>query len=84
MARRVIDTTVLVTLERRGWGLSMLRPSLEPDDEIAIAAVTISELLVGVYRADSEARRLRREVFLDTLLDGVPILPSPGRSGSPG
>ncbi|MBI4491474.1 MAG: PIN domain-containing protein [Chloroflexi bacterium] len=73
---KIVDSSVLITLERRNLGLSHLRPSLEKGDEkIALAAVTVSELLLGVYRADSAARRLRRESFLDTILEAVPVLP---------
>lgn len=40
-----------------------------------MAAVTVSELLLGVFRAGSAPRRLRRESFLDALLEVIPVLP---------
>ncbi len=69
MARRLIlDTTVLVTLER-GAGLEDL---LEDDDDVAIAAITAGELLVGVELADGKRRRAR-EAFVDALLTTIPV-----------
>ncbi len=40
-----------------------------------MAAVTVSELLFGLHRADTAARRLRRENFLEALLETIPVLP---------
>lgn len=45
------------------------------DDSVALAAITASELLHGVHRADSELRRGRRESFVNLILRSVPILP---------
>lgn len=67
----LIDTSVAV--ERRG---------LPPEDAIAVvgaedaamASITASELLIGVHRADSPARRLRREAFVETILAALPVI----------
>lgn len=40
-----------------------------------MAAVTVSELLFGFHRADTAARRVRRENFLEALLEAIPVLP---------
>ncbi len=39
-----------------------------------ISAITASELLVGVQRADSEARRVRRSSFVEGVLAAIPVL----------
>ncbi len=39
-----------------------------------MAAVTVSELLFGLHRADTAARRVRRENFLEALLETIPVL----------
>jgi tRNA(fMet)-specific endonuclease VapC len=44
------------------------------EDDIAIAAITAAELLVGVQLADRRRRSARR-AFVDTLLASVPIEP---------
>jgi tRNA(fMet)-specific endonuclease VapC len=46
---------------------------LGPDDEVAIAAITASELLHGVHRA-SASHRARREAFVETVLTAIPVL----------
>ena len=72
---RVIDTTVLIALERRRLGLEALRDTIPENEEVAIAAVTVSEILAGIYRASDPVRRRTREVFLDAILDAVAVLP---------
>ncbi|HJD83846.1 PIN domain-containing protein [Kitasatospora aureofaciens] len=68
MARRLIlDTGVLIQAERTG------APALfDPEDDVAIAAITAAELHLGVEPAD-DARRLRRQTFVDAVLAVVPI-----------
>ena len=72
---RIIDSSVLVALERRGLPLETLTTLASPDEDAALAAVTVSELMLGIHRSDTAARRLRRENFLDALLDTIPVLP---------
>lgn len=71
---RVIDSSVLIDLERRGQPLSALESSI-PGEAVAVAAVTASELLAGVYRAAPSARRARRESFVETVLGAFPVFP---------
>jgi tRNA(fMet)-specific endonuclease VapC len=67
--RLIVDTGVLVALERRRLDVDAL-----PDDaDIAIAAITASELLVGVQLAD-EPRRRARAATVDAILDTFEIL----------
>lgn len=46
-----------------------------PGEPIALAAITASELLVGVERADTLERRGRRELLVEAILREVPVLP---------
>ena len=39
-----------------------------------LSAVTASELLVGVERADSAPRRAKRGAFVESLLSSIPVL----------
>jgi tRNA(fMet)-specific endonuclease VapC len=71
---QLIDASVFITLERRGQHTLDL-PAIAPDERIGIAAITASELLVGIHRADSPERRLQREAFVEAVLEIVPILP---------
>jgi tRNA(fMet)-specific endonuclease VapC len=40
-----------------------------------MAHLTASELLVGVYRANSPQCRVQREAFVGAILEAIPILP---------
>ncbi len=65
----LIDTSVLVDLER------VEALAAAPEEERAfISAMTASELLHGVERAQDEARRVRRLAFVERVLDTVPVL----------
>ena len=70
---QLIDTSVFVTLERRGLSLAAL-VTAAPDEMIALASITASELLTGVHRADTAERRLRREAIVEAILSRVAVL----------
>jgi predicted nucleic acid-binding protein len=49
--------------------------------EIAISAVTVAELVHGVYRANTPERQQRRRVFIDDLKCHVPVHPVTDETG---
>jgi tRNA(fMet)-specific endonuclease VapC len=65
----LLDSTVLIRWERTGSPVS-----LPDDEEVAIAAITASELLHGVHRADTQ-HRATREAFVEHVLRVLPTLP---------
>lgn len=64
MTRLLFDTTFLIDAERRG---GQLDDTIADDDDVAIAAITLAELRVGILLADA-GRRARREAFLADVL----------------
>lgn len=70
---RLIDTTVLIDMERKGRRLSALQDLLA-GEFIAISSVSAAELLLGIERADSPERRQKREAFIATVFLEIPIL----------
>ena len=46
----------------------------DPSEKIYVSVVTISELLTGVHRADSEARRVRRSEFVEAIISSVGVV----------
>lgn len=66
----LIDTSVLIHWER-GDDL----PSVREGTAVAISAITASELLHGVHRANSAQRRHRRERWVESILSALPVLP---------
>ena len=53
MSRLLLDTTFLIDAERGTKGLDEL---IGDDDDVAIAAITIAELIVGVDLASARQR----------------------------
>ncbi len=64
---------MFIALERRGLTLSALADADSYPEPAALAAITASELLIGVYRANTAQRRLRREAFVEAILEAVPV-----------
>jgi tRNA(fMet)-specific endonuclease VapC len=65
----LLDTSVLIRLDRTRSELP-----LSNDEDVAIAAITASELLHGVHRADPQ-RRAQREAFVEHVLSTLPVYP---------
>ena len=70
----LMDTSVLVDMERRGGRLGTLTTSV-PEEELYLCAIVAAELLSGVERADHPARRANRLRFVEGLLGALPVLP---------
>jgi tRNA(fMet)-specific endonuclease VapC len=70
LSRLLLDTTFLIDAERSGASLDQV---IGDDDEVAIAALTIAELLVGVLLAD-QTRRSGREQFIDEIRATIPVI----------
>jgi len=69
----LIDTSVLIAIERGDLDLARVRS--DDDEELAIAAITASELLHGVHRLRGAVARTRAERFVEHLLDVIPVVP---------
>ena len=70
----LIDSSVLIAAERGDLDIAA-RLGEQPDEPVAIAAITASELLHGVHRATRSDQRNRRHAFVERLLSAVPVLP---------
>ncbi len=69
----VIDTNFFIDVENNRSKLDRLEEFTEYGDAY-IAAVTASELLVGVHLASSIEKRLRRSAFVESVIAKIPIL----------
>lgn len=69
----ILDSSILIRIERDKWDAPAIPPSWF-DQELAIAAVTATELLAGVHRADA-AHRPRRSAFVEGILEAIPTIP---------
>jgi tRNA(fMet)-specific endonuclease VapC len=67
----LLDTTFLIDVERAAEDLDAL---IDDDDDVAIAAITVAELVVGVELA-SPPDRDARQMYIDDIVASIPILP---------
>lgn len=70
----IFDSTEIIALERNRAAIDELIAGRE-DDPFGISVVTVAELLHGVERADTETRRLRRQAFVEKVIELFPIFP---------
>ena len=70
MSLLLLDTTFLIDAER---GDVTLDDAIDDDDDVAIAAVTVAELLVGVGLASGK-RQDARQVYVEEILESLPII----------
>ena len=70
----ILDTSILIAYERGNLDIDKLVKD-NADEPFGLSAITVSELLHGVHRADSESRRLKREAFVQKVIDTFPIYP---------
>lgn len=70
MSRLLLDTTLLIDVERAGGDLDLI---VDDDDDVAIAAITIAELRVGALVA-AGPRRVRRNAYVDDVSATVPVI----------
>ena len=68
----LIDTSVLIAIERGELDLAQVRE--DEEEELALAAITASELLHGVHRLKGAVARTRAERFVEQLLDVIPVI----------
>jgi tRNA(fMet)-specific endonuclease VapC len=67
----LLDTTFLVDAEREQADLDGV---LDDEDDVAVAAITVADLLVGVELA-SASHRDKREAFVEELMRSLPVIP---------
>ena len=70
----IIDSSVFITMERRGLSTRVMPIIVAPKEGLAMAAISVSEMLFGAYRDESVERRRRKETFLDAILEAIPVL----------
>ncbi len=70
----LIDTSVFIQIERSGEGPDTLLDSIG-EEPVFLAAISASELLHGVHRANTAVRRERRQRFVESVFALGSILP---------
>jgi tRNA(fMet)-specific endonuclease VapC len=70
LTRLLFDTTFLIDTERAG---NQLERAIDDDDDAAVAAITVTELKVGVELSRGRAK-IRRQAYLDDILATIPVI----------
>lgn len=70
LTRLLLDTTFLIDAERADDELDEL---IADEDDVAIAAITVAELLVGVELAEGK-KRAQRQTFVDDIVATLQVL----------
>ncbi len=69
----IVDSSVLIAAERGKLDLDSIAEE-HGLVELALSVITASELLHGVHRSDTEARRVSREAYVELILSRFPVL----------
>lgn len=68
----ILDTTVLIAWERKQADLNTFMQA-HRGESFGLTVITAAELLHGVHRAETAARRLRRAAFVERALALFPL-----------
>jgi predicted nucleic acid-binding protein len=66
----LIDSSVLIAAERGQLNFDVIAA----EEDVAVSAVTVSELLHGVHRARTPAQHHRRQAFVEGLIAQLPVI----------
>jgi tRNA(fMet)-specific endonuclease VapC len=70
----ILDSTEIIRLERNRDLVEELLADRD-DEPFGISVVTVAELLHGVERADTDARRLKRQAFVESVITLITVFP---------
>ncbi len=68
----IFDTSEIIAIERHRQDIDGLIEGRE-DEPFGISVVTVAELLHGVERADTEARKVKRQAFVEKVIESFPV-----------
>jgi tRNA(fMet)-specific endonuclease VapC len=74
----ILDSSVMIAAERRGDTVEQLIERIVKatgDQEAALSAIGLTELIHGIYRAQTPEIRQRREAFITELLADLTVYP---------
>jgi len=70
----ILDSSEIIALERNRGRVEALIAGRE-NEVVGISVVTAAELLHGVERAATELQRIRRQAFVEKVIDSFPVFP---------
>lgn len=70
----IFDSSEIIAIERNREQAETIIAGRE-DELFGISVVTVAELLHGAERADTEMRRLKRQAFVEKIIELFPVFP---------
>ena len=70
----IFDTSEIISLERSDQTVEEIVHGRE-DEPFGISVITVAELLHGVERANSQARKIKRQAFVEKAIELFPVFP---------
>ena len=70
----ILDTSLLIAAERGEWNIEAYIQGRE-EEPFGLSVISVSELLHGVHRADSNKRRLKRSAYVEKIIELFPVYP---------
>lgn len=70
----IFDTSTIIAIERGQKSLDAFIAGRE-EEPFGISVVTAAELLHGIERADTEEKKLRRQAFVEKVIESFPVFP---------
>ena len=67
----ILDTSVIIAAEKNKIDFGRW----ENYGNAYISGITVSELLVGIHRANSEERKIKRSAFVEHIISSIAVLP---------
>lgn len=74
----ILDSSIVITAERHGDTVEQLIENIVKrtgNQDAALSAIGLTELIHGIYRAQTLQIQHRRKVFIDELLSDVTVYP---------
>ena len=68
----ILDTSVLIEAERREFEIDKFTENRE-DEIFGLSVMSVAELLHGVHRADTTIRRLKRNAYVEKVIEFFPV-----------
>ncbi|MCC8482964.1 MAG: PIN domain-containing protein [Rickettsia endosymbiont of Labidopullus appendiculatus] len=66
-----MDSSVIIALERKKLNFSQFNIS----QTIYISSITVTELLIGANRANTEERRIKKFAFVEHIISTIAVIP---------
>jgi len=70
----IFDTSEIINFERKDHSIEDITQGRE-EEAFGISVITVAELLHGVERADTHPRRIKRQAFVEKVIELFPVFP---------